>query len=52
MEDKAFLYKITCQNQHCLFGWETDSPKRQVNRICPVCNSQELKVVKISDDND
>ena len=51
MEDKKYpLMKITCQNQHCLFGYETNHPEYSGNLLCPQCGNREIKVSKVNKD--
>ena len=43
MEQKE-LKVIKCQNQHCLFCWETNEPERTINQKCLVCGDLNIKV--------
>jgi len=51
MEDKKHpLMKITCMNQNCLFGYETNHPEMHINKLCPQCGNAELKITRVNTD--
>ena len=50
MEEKTYpLMKITCMNQNCLFGFESNHPEYNVNKLCPQCGNKELKITQVKD---
>ena len=51
MEEKQHpLMKVTCMNQNCLFGFETNHPEYNENKVCSACGNIELKVTKVVKD--